>query len=43
MIAGCDGYLVKPTSQRSLRDCVRLSFRPSPDATEVASGLVGLN
>jgi CheY-like chemotaxis protein len=43
MIAGCDGYLVKPTSQRTLRDSVRRYIRPSPDATEVASGLVGLN
>lgn len=43
MVSGCDGYLVKPTSQRTLRDSVLRCIRPSPDANDVAGGLVGLN
>ncbi len=38
LIAGCNGYLVKPTSQRTLRECVFRCIRPSPDATAVAGG-----
>ncbi len=43
MIAGCDGYLVKPISQRTLRESVLRCIRPGPDATDVASGMLGLN
>jgi CheY-like chemotaxis protein len=43
MISGCDGYLVKPTSQRSLRDSVLRCIGSSPDTTDIAGGLVGQN
>jgi DNA-binding response OmpR family regulator len=34
LFAGCDGYLVKPASQRTLRASVRRCIRPRPTANE---------
>jgi two-component system chemotaxis response regulator CheY len=34
LFAGCDSYLVKPASQRTLRDSVRRCIRPRPNANE---------
>ena len=43
VIAGCDGYLVKPASQRMLRASVMRCIRPCPNASdhELAIGLEG--
>ncbi len=43
LFAGCDGYLVKPASQRTLRASVMRCIRPCPDANQAENDLpVGL-
>jgi CheY-like chemotaxis protein len=39
LFAGCDGYLVKPASHRTLRASVRRCIRPRPNASEAENEL----